>query len=1016
MSEEEEIDNLSKLPIGELAQLFYNHLCDPKPDDKIAAWNTEASHINEMTEFLKMTDAPQNVAIAAVSYLLRYVPGMLDTLDPEGRLQYTEVLFSLFSEQANRFSNGCICVNFCELFATTIISLFGEIPKINEMIDSFFEIEIADTDKYVICLTLFAQICIIARKKSIFHFFSQYGTHIIEYCIPGMEACIASPSSVSEFLAGKLANLILEEMTFELQNQETQQRNSTASFTFSEATARIVTNQEFIATVFNLLKICGENGPAYCDIYKILYFMSSLDERNFQYMQAESEGADGEEDAVKNMSNKIRRGEIRREYLLYFFSTFLEYFKECNLLPTTLEALTHLVEKIKATMDSNFNVSNYDFQGLCESVSRLNETVFNAEYFLGQIGTTQNIIHFWETCNREKDEQKGEIFTLFIEIVTGGLMNDPEYRDAFLETKQTSIYEDLKDLARGNFLPVSQTLSSKLESGMAEFYSKAEKEAPAGESAVLAFLIDFTIAISPNDLRIEEEAVEKLAQLYRQIFDIFANVFAMEPIEGLYIQKSLISLAREVTKMPVLTTSMSLFFEKIKEIPGVADSQISSPDDIFSFIIFNLIDFFDGRYPEALIQEAAQALHHLFKQKNTLRVAFKKGCAEKLITDLEQCKINIEIGLGRKMLHTAVADILKTKIESDLDSVAFIQSQYDKAFEGHSKAVIKELFEAMVDFSGYFADLDNTACFFLFFDYLFPEKLEHFTSIIPQLVNEPQIINSLLDFWVSMLSNKSIIVFRNHSPNGLKLFKIGQAFVRTIMENLSERVKESGENENSNDFMVKMAQIFDLLLGASYVPYNAFIVFEDPALMNFINDFFALIQMYELDHEMANPELSEALIGAIISICKNHLSIIINAGHGNLLIACIGSYLLSASNPTRACTALEYLLDNIEDITALSHDDFARLVFVIWGHIYRKSSNTQLHNIVYKMYSVYSGSMELLHERIMEYAVDKAALDEKFTEYMSEIESPDKTAFSNATTKFANNIRTLIRAPHIAFS
>ena len=1028
----EETEKESQISLEDLENRILNHIKKPSENDEILKWNAESTHFPEMIGLIEKPDVNPVVLTSAISYALHHIAEYISSISPQEKIGFVRFLYQLCFDQSLKFSTPEIIESFVNLVAYSIVQCFDQNEEILNLISSLYEPDLTNIPIFTICCSLLAQITNYCLKNSIYSFLDTNKVKSYEYFIAYTKLCLEqNEDQEALFVISKLIELFNYTLKFEVKLQGSAERSKSLAveYKLSDESRNILLNPEIMQILFGILNQT-KDPQTINKTYKVLGYLCDLDYDNFTFIQRDRQNeriANGTQkmpshdmtpDEINALNHRIveETSSIRKEYFTSFLEPFNDYLSNYDFNKQTITNLCLLIQKVNCVINSLTQPYDYDQTRFISSVLHVHQPVITIENLLDQTLAAQYIIQFWWKCKGYNSDKEGLFFT-FIEVIMNGIMSDPDYADKFLSADEQSLYDELRKLAQGNYIIVFQKLEELFTKATADFYAKIESESPEAEAAILAFLIDFLVKISPtSNNNITSDEAQLLVSLYRTAFEIFDNVFSINLMPPYYVQRTLIMLGDCMQSLNFIDNKASKFYEEMKNVKGVQEAPIQRPEDIYSYVLNHIVNFFSQDYSEELLKEAALLLQSKFKNNKVLKIALNYGAAEKLIRLRESNNLNYAKSYEvRKMIHGALGILLVSTIPSPLDSRGFIKAQYDHVFESHPQSSLVILEETMIDFSGYFSMLGNTTEYMVFFEYLFPEKLDHFINIIELIQDMPPKIFSLLDFWYSLIGNVGIISFKNHSPKGLQLFKISANFVHKIMELIAPKAK-AGTKDIASDFMVKMATIFYLLLDNRYTPYNAFSRFSDPALNGLINDFISLIQMYDIDQEMQIPELSYSIMRGIKALCEKHLKNIIEMGHSDIILASVGSYLIHSENPRDACNALLPLLSKIEDITILDHDSFVRVFITLWGHIYRKPSNGQLHEVVYRIYHLYPDIINALPERVLQYTTKPEEYNEEFAQYVAAIQTnEDEDQFSDNTVIFANRTRILINAPHLAF-
>ena len=187
-------------------------------------------------------------------------------------------------------------------------------------------------------------------------------------------------------------------------------------------------------------------------------------------------------------------------------------------------------------------------------------------------------------------------------------------------------------------------------------------------------------------------------------------------------------------------------------------------------------------------------------------------------------------------------------------------------------------------------DSQKSDTFAMFFNWIFPAKLELLVQIAPAIVSEPTVTTSYLKFWYKLISpdvqsgkdsktynKRDKIPISQHSPNGIILFtyisRVLVAFFNYI------EAKDFTQSQDYHETVLRPLKNAMLLMGeimsAENIMFGAFELYHDDTLNNLINAFISVSKKITFDDVFQNKNVATAFSRLIDALCKNHLMSII---------------------------------------------------------------------------------------------------------------------------------------------
>ncbi|EAX96683.1 hypothetical protein TVAG_489660 [Trichomonas vaginalis G3] len=1011
--------------INDLNALILDHI-ENGTQNSIEKWNFEANHCEEADSLIHFSDVNPKVFDMATSYLYKNMMTNFSQFNPEEKQNYIQSLISVMQEKRELIANQTTA-SFERYFALLFVSIWGMDENNYHFLSEFINTSINDLNLFIVCIRFIDSMSYIAVEKKLSNFQLVCYLPFMLFTLNRLKQII-SETNPNYYLLILLLKLFVTLSTFEYQIDGFKVHFPHVSYISNHFQVQTIINAERTDTV--VFECEWPQSITSEDVATLIFeSVSNLqpNDLNQGFLALKALATAG---TFNTMTDKdsLDCKQMFVDKLLLFMKNFeiSQVFQPSFFELTSLLWFTHqsIIEKFPRI--SKYEKYKEDFVQIFENIQKY---VFTTDNFMDNTGSAQNIIWFWSTKDKNYIQIKISILFAFVDLIMDGISKDIEFFISFNDTESNSIFEYVRNLHEDEIWIIFEDLKNRLSALLTQFYTLVDSPDDQNQIEVivacLSFLINFSTYMSIKmPTNYPPEAMQSLVSLYRTIIDVYQNILSLDPIENCYIQKSLMNFSSTIKLLPFAdsSTSASQFFNLLAQDEGAYP--IRNSNDLVCFIMKHFILILsDEKFlqnPE-ILTGVSQCLHKMLMDQNYRNKARDTGVGDLLLTARkhDQFKFDLENQKARRFLHAAIADIL-TDSSAPLSFALEFLMMYNHAFEAVTtvKSTIDEIIIAIIDFSGYFSQVQTTKQFMLFFDYVFPERIEHLNKLIPQFTDVRQIL-CLLKFWSIIFSKKQLIVFRKHSPNGVLFFKSSARMIKSILENHSDNILKTDSQQIICRYIILMSRIIEGLLDNNFVPYSVFKIFNDPVLVELISDSGKIITLIELDLAMDVEKVANALLSFVLALCKNHINIAIESTEGQcgpIILSCIGSYILHATNIVPATTVLSNLVNNINDISVLDKDSFDRLYRILWGNLYTNNATVgAISNCIYDIWQVYPESLDTFYETAVNFASNRDEFTRFYQEFRERIEVCEKTTFNSAVSTFVSSTKALITAPEEAF-
>lgn len=123
---------------------------------------------------------------------------------------------------------------------------------------------------------------------------------------------------------------------------------------------------------------------------------------------------------------------------------------------------------------------------------------------------------------------------------------------------------------------------------------------------------------------------------------------------------------------------------------------------------------------------------------------------------------------------------------------------------------------------------------------------------------------------------KNSSIFKPHSPDSIILFTMVTNVLVSYLQATAATVAQNDLYKEKLKPMKNAMLLMSESLGADYIMFGVFELYNDPTLVNLLTNFISIISGLSIEVILQYPKLSIAYMKLIVALCKNHLMTICN--------------------------------------------------------------------------------------------------------------------------------------------
>lgn len=406
-------------------------------------------------------------------------------------------------------------------------------------------------------------------------------------------------------------------------------------------------------------------------------------------------------------------------------------------------------------------------------------------------------------------------------------------------------------------------------------------------------VIDFTDQNIPTIFSMNGMFLERAIYLFarsfqRTIFSVFSSESSQEENGQVLINYNKI-IKRLVDALYCLHvfTNEKFIFENLKSIQKIYN-HLNSLSSSKSKILDHLDSLSVSLTEKAMI--SAQESQPI--ENYALLLEVSRNITEGVANGAFQFMSNPEICLNFKkeipMLMQIVKSIVAKNQEVIKPFLASIEAKFNELASGGENnstvAVLVFIYQLIGIFSN---DTSNESSkpsngsFLEFFKWAFPNQLTALAKIAPQVSVNPEIASTYLKLWYIFMSQvtihqKNSSIFKPHSPDSIILFTMVTNVLVSYLQATAATVAQNDLYKEKLKPMKNAMLLMSESLGADYIMFGVFELYNDPTLVNLLTNFISIISGLSIEVILQYPKLSIAYMKLIVALCKNHLMTICN--------------------------------------------------------------------------------------------------------------------------------------------
>lgn len=568
--------------------------------------------------------------------------------------------------------------------------------------------------------------------------------------------------------------------------------------------------------------------------------------------------------------------------------------------PTSILTISIILFNISKRINQRILVSN--FCPLIEAVAQF--SIMSFKDFSDQQNVAENVISFWPNIETILYYEEAapireivgpklfDIYSVYIEFLLNEITNPDEL------SKNRIIDIDNFDNKVSTFIsPIQSFLNldtEKVYGHLMEVYHSKKTEFEQclsnGENLenvqkqIAIFIQIFTKLLQSKPYN------ERGSENNKIFVESFSEIFSLiqmtnEPLSqrvlfpeidiSLYIFISIFPKLFEATRL----TTNEAFYHEISQPLGISNSQMCQ-DIFFRRIISAIQSYYDSPYEKAIVY-------------NLIVIMTQKVLpSSDLVHEILQTNFEETFNFTKNLkLRTLFINSLMTII-NNLDNSTLYENLL-----AHFEAKFKELpsLEAIIilatDIRGIFYKNISARYYHRHIDVFFPDNMNKFAeSLSSSLSSSPtdqdlEVVNLSLKMCKSIVSpnakidkfSSKLIEFEHNSANGIILFSFSAQIISIFLTFLSGNLEnpqfaKDFDKSGFREFKC-CSKILANLISSGYVPFEAFLVYEDSVFADVLTGYIQLLTSLDLDSVCSYPNTFQSLINFFEVLCKHMMKI-----------------------------------------------------------------------------------------------------------------------------------------------
>ena len=804
-------------------------------------WINDPKYTKNCKDILDSPNVQFFAAYFSITVLKTHVSLFFNVWDPSFRFEFSNWYLGLIFQHENLFiNNKNLLAIYSEVAGFIIAEGWDFDQRFPGFIINFIRLE-SNENKNLMILNVLEEVSEGMRRFKVMSFNSVFVGKIIEYAIKQIL------NSKNKDLVASALKCILSSLNYYAIGFEKKYEDFTKLiFPLDGNIFNIILTPDFLQLLFS---ISLEFEASLC--YELLTLIVSIDLKNISY-------------------------ENRRTILLFMVQNIIN---NANSFSEVLEtgALNHflrLVLRLKIELDKYIPPNAFNFNEFFDAVYQLSKILLSKTDSIQEYESViGNIFLFFSTCinltvEQIDQERLAQIYRFQIDIILQFTNNAFK----FLDFDEESAVELLSLNSSDDFHPWLLTINKISQNFFPEIlkilrrFLKTKNITPPKIALIcnilLSIVMNFNIQQQDKNTKIY---VKSISQTIVCILKNYHNF-----IETEYVISSFLLMLKHLDRFPFLCVPSDLshrVYTRIKKMTHTIGSIEQMLQDLFELLWKLFINLDNPK----LIYDSSKALSTLFSSKAPFH---RYVISTPIVLNLVQLRVENPFPFlskpnhmrSRIVFHSSLCTILVNR-----DATALRNSYlttYDNVLSNGDEA----LWGFMCDFTGFFECAIKSSEYKIFFDYIFPEKLETISSMLPHLVTNQLLLISFLKLWSTLLNNETRrIEFPHHSPNGLILFHISVKMLVSLINNVKPLMAPGADITRKT--ICYVFRIINSLLVADYVPYNCFDYYNENGLILLLNVFKDCLGAASPSELSLYPKLEKLLLRLTLSICKKHIEV-----------------------------------------------------------------------------------------------------------------------------------------------
>ena len=907
--------------------------------NKLEKWLDEPSFIEQAKLLLEQPGIPFYAGFYAIQVIQRHLVGFFDMWSFDEQIDFLWWYIELvFKQNALFSSNDSLSHIYSKILGIILARGWHSDKRFHAVLDTFMERIRPLTINHLV-ITIFNEISDSMCRNRILDFQNNYLSFFFKYCFTALYNVMDEKTTESALEAIKIM------LEFNQKNKDKIDNDIfNLTIELNQQCTCLIINQNTMNVLINVSQKYFND--------KCLEIMTLVLALNHNYIS-------------KNDYFEFLK--LLMNFAYYNFNNCVSFY-----------SFTRFLFCLKKSFD-NFYANSQDYnEEFTKGAFDFTIKHFKINYLLDSPSGIHNLLMFWNTYSECADPNvcyyQMKVIQEFVSCCMDSLVEEIDEAVEIFGLLSTSIlpmFTTIRDISK-------DIIPEVINVCIFPFFDKISYQNYSAQVAFLCNLL-FSLTVSLN-LKLKMSYEEDTNKILTAISNIYIRILTIykKQISTEYIINSFISFLIHFNKCYCISTMSTMsrkIYQNLKRSLG-----ISSISDLLD-LLFNLLwEMLENLTQPKLIYDASLALSKLFDRTSyffyfVIKLPIVQQIVQKRVENIFPFLQTIEHSRSRVIFHRSICSILLNKEAKDLCD-QYLHT-YDDLF---NKINPLSLWGFLRDFTGFFEAVKTQSEYNIFFDYLFEDKLQKLLNIVPCIIQNPIIINSLLKFWLVMLQNDNRkIVFEHHSTKGIILFHYTVDLLTTLLDKLVDQIQS--DNKQNVKFINYCLNIIYYSLNSDYVPFNAIKVFKDSSINKIFTSFSKCSTIVPVNELSSYPKIEKVLQKLNLCICQKHINIAIttNCIHICLIIIIYGLKSFDGSAKEISIESLLCILSNKDIVREFKQELMIRIIFNLFDLVIntfntQNNNNYKLHICIRETIKSIPELLSIIHQRMIQHIKEESSL------------------------------------------